>query len=47
MVRSPESVGRWFRLLVLAAWAIALLIVLLSVGYVIRAGRDPGLVVSP
>lgn len=45
VVRSPESVGRWLRVLVLAAWAGALLAVLWSVGYVVRAEREPGLVV--
>jgi hypothetical protein len=44
VVRSPESAGRWLRLLVLAAWAGALLAVLWSVGYLVRSGHQPGVV---
>lgn len=45
MARSPESVGRWIRLLLLVFWAATLMILLWSVAYAVRVSHGrPGFV---
>ena len=42
---TPESAGRWLRVLILVAWAAGLVLLLWSVAYGVRASRaSPGLV---